>query len=361
MSSFLFDLISKAKQLDIEGNYVEADRVYENLKKIANTKNHFDSRVVISQSNINTIERPNWIVPTGTRYIAQGTELLIQDKLLNQDPDKAKHQSLVRVNAIINSFSRILDLKIGYIDGSGNVFGHGFDLSSTVTKTNLENARKEYRKCKELLDKVQIGEYVNKKNVIDKDAENMINDNIDNQSEYASTLMTLGTSIRNLLRGISEGDVQDALKQLTHSEVALQKSIQPNLKTPEVYEVAKASDKANYGRTSVPGTESTPTSYKEPSSWKEKRMPDAAPDIFGATVKGSKAAINSGFDKLNNADDSQFVNIYQGEIETIENAFIANEGKLTGQEKAKYQREMKSLEDRYYTILYKDKEKPFVD
>jgi len=35
MSSFLFDLISKAKQLDIEGNYVEADRIYSSMNKIA--------------------------------------------------------------------------------------------------------------------------------------------------------------------------------------------------------------------------------------------------------------------------------------------------------------------------------------
>jgi hypothetical protein len=129
---------------------------------------------------------------------------------------------------------------------------------------------------------------------------------------------------------------------------------------PQEFEVARSQAKADYGKNDTAGSVN-PAGYKEPSSWKEKRMPDAPPDIFGATVSGSKAAINSGVDKLNNTDDSQFLNIYQGEIETIENAFIANEGKLSGQEKAKYQREMKSLEDRYYTLLYKDKEKPFVD
>ena len=172
--------------------------------------------------------------------------------------------------------------------------------------------------------------------------------------------MTIGTAIRNLLRGITEGAVQDALKQLTHSEVALKQAIEPSLKLPQEYIDTKRNDQSAYGRNDTAGSVN-PVGYKEPSSWKEKRMPDAPPDIFGATVKGSKAAINSGVDKLNNTDDSQFLNIYQGEIETIENAFIANEGKLSGREKAKYQREMKSLEDRYYTLLYKDKEKPFVD
>jgi hypothetical protein len=358
MSSFLFDLISKAKQLDIEGNYVEADRVYENLKKIANT-NHFDSRVVISQSSINTRERPDWVTQPGSRYWEQGTQLFLQDKLTNLDPTNAKHQALIRINSIINSLSRILDMNIAYKDRQGNRVAHGFDLTPE-TRKKLEETRKEYRKCKELLEKVQIGDNRGKLNDIDRAAENQINLNAEDQNEYVSILMTIGTSIRNLLRGLPEGAVQDALKQLTFSEVPLKQAIEPSLKLPQEFVDTKRTDQATYGQNDVPGSVN-PAGYKEPSSWKEKRMPDAAPDIFGATVKGSKAAINSGFDKLNNADDSQFVNIYQGEIETIENAFIANEGKLTGQEKAKYQREMKSLEDRYYTILYKDKEKPFVD
>jgi hypothetical protein len=359
MSSFLFDLISKAKQLDIEGNYVEADRVYANLERLAKTNLHFDDRIVTSQTNINTVERPSWLTQPGSRYWEQGTQLFIQDKLTNLDPINAKHQALIRVNSIINSLSRILDLKIAYRDKYGNSVAHGFDLTPEVTK-KLDETRKEYRKCKELLEKVQVGDNRTRLNDIDRAAENQINLNAEDQNEYVSILMTLGTSIRNLLRGLAEGPVQDALKQLTFSEVALKQSIEPSLKLPKEFEVARTQAKADYGKNDTAGSVN-PYGFKEPSSWKEKRMPDAPPDIFGATVKGSKAAINSGVDKLNNTDDSQFLNIYQGEIETIENAFIANEGKLTGQEKAKYQREMKSLEDRYYTLLYKDKEKPFVD
>jgi hypothetical protein len=354
MSSFLFDLISKAKQLDIEGNYVEADRVYENLKKIANTKNHFDSRIVTSQSSINTMERPEWVTQPGSADYVAGTELFTRDKMLNNDPANSKHQALNYVNAIVNSLSRILDLNVAY-----NGKPHGFDLTSEVRK-KLQEARKEYRKCKELLEKVQIGANRNNLNVVDKLAEGQINISSVDQNQHVSAIMTIGTAIRNLLRGITEGAVQDALKQLTHSEVALKQAIEPSLKLPQEYIDTKRNDQSAYGRNDTAGSVN-PVGYKEPSSWKEKRMPDAPPDIFGATVGGSKAAINSGVDKLNNTDDSQFLNIYQGEIETIENAFIANEGKLSGREKAKYQREMKSLEDRYYTLLYKDKEKPFVD
>ena len=155
MSSFLFDLVSKAKQLDIEGNYVEADRVYENLKKIANTKNHFDSRVVISQSNINTMERPEWLTQPGSADYYAGTELFARDKMLNLDPSNSKHQALNYVNAIVNSLSRILDRNIAYrLNGQNRL--HGFNLTPDVKK-KLEEARKEYRKCKELLEKVQIG------------------------------------------------------------------------------------------------------------------------------------------------------------------------------------------------------------
>jgi hypothetical protein len=352
MSSFLFDLISKAKQLDIEGNYVEADRVYENLKKIANTKNHFDSRIVTSQSSINTMERPFWVTQPGSADYIAGTELFTRDKMLNSDPANSKHQALNYVNAIVNSLSRILDLNVAH-----DRKPHGFDLTPEVRK-KLEEARKEYRKCKELLEKVQIGANRNNLNVPDKLAEGQINISSVDQNQHVSAMMTIGTAIRNLLRGITEGAVQDALSQLTFAEVPLKQAIEPSLKLPKEFEVARSQAKANYGKNDTAGSVN-PAGYKEPSSWKEKRMPDAPPDIFGATVSGSKAAINSGFDKLNNTEDSLFINVYQGEIETIENAFIANEGKLTGQEKAKYQRDMKSLEDRYYKLLYKDK--PFVD
>jgi len=358
MSSFLFDLVSKAKQLDIEGNYVEADRVYENLKKIANTENHFDSRVVISQSNINQMERFEWLTQPGSADYIAGTELVSRDKSFNQDPTNAKHQALNYVNAIVNSLSRILDMNIAY-KSNGKDKKHGFNLTPDVKK-KLEEARKEYRKCKELLEKVQIGANRDNFNIPDRFAEGQINISSIDQNQHVSAIFTVGTAIRNLLRGLLEGAVQDALKQLTFSEVALKQAIEPSLKLPPDYEAAKENAQNAFGHSDAAGSVN-PAGYKEPSSWKEKRMPDSPPDIFGATVGGSKAAINSGFDKLNNTDDSQFLNIYQGEIETIENAFIANEGKLTGQEKAKYQREMKSLEDRYYTLLYKDKEKPFVD
>ena len=150
MSSFLFDLISKAKQLDIEGNYVEADRVYENLKKIANTKNHFDSRIVTSQSSINTMERPEWVTQPGSADYVAGTELFTRDKMLNNDPANSKHQALNYVNAIVNSLSRILDLNVAY-----NGKPHGFDLTSEVRK-KLQEARKEYRNVKNYLKKYKL-------------------------------------------------------------------------------------------------------------------------------------------------------------------------------------------------------------
>jgi len=356
MSSFLFDLVSKAKQLDIEGNYVEADRVYENLKKIANT-NHFDSRVVISQSNINTVERPSWLTQPGSRYWTQGSELFLQDKLTNLDPTNAKHQALIRINTIINSLSRILDMNVAYKDRQGNRVDHGFDLTPK-TRKKLEETRKEYRKCKELFEKVQIGDNLGKLNDIDKSVENQINLNAVDQNEYVSILMTIGTSIRNLLRGLPEGAVQDALKQLTFSEVPLKQAIEPSLKLPQEFVDKKRTDQATVGQNDVPGSVN-PAGYKEPSSWKEKRMPDAPPSIFGATYKGSKATIDSGMDELNNADDTLFANIYQGTVENIENAYIANESKFTQSEKSVYERKMKVLENRYYSILYKDK--PFVD
>ena len=356
MSSFLFDLVSKAKQLDIEGNYVEADRVYENLKKIANTKNHFDSRVVISQSNINTMERPEWLTQPGSADYYAGTELFARDKMLNLDPSNSKHQALNYVNAIVNSLSRILDRNIAYrLNGQNRL--HGFNLTPDVKK-KLEEARKEYRKCKELLEKVQIGANRNNLNTPDGLAEGQINISSVDQNQHVSAILTVGTAIRNLLRGLPEGAVQDALEQLTFSEVALKQAIEPSLILPQEFVDKKRTDQATFGQNDVPGSVN-PAGYKEPSSWKEKRMPDAPPDIFGATYKGSKATIASGMDELNNADDTLFANIYQGTVEKIENAYIASESKFTQSEKSIYERKMKILENRYYSILYKDK--PFVD
>ena len=338
MSSFLFDLVSKAKQLDIEGNYVEADRIYSSMNKIAQAPRDYVDEVFKG---------------TAPDSIRKFEEHFAGDKI------DRRHKAFNILNAIINSLFRVAK--------GGTFTVGGFLQGGTFTVFNLsDDDKKKFEKIKNELIRIRtdFSQSIPKRdeyplNVIDITSENNLNSRIGSISEYSDMI----ASLLNHIIGLTSNDLSSAKLNAEIKRLKLDLALirDPSAKFSD-QQRKDLDDAVNQAKN--PGTLDKPNigqPFKEPSSWKEKRMPDAPPDIFGATVGGSKAAINSGFDKLNNADDSQFVNIYQGEIETIENAFIANEGKLTGQEKAKYQREMKSLEDRYYTILYKDKEKPFVD
>jgi hypothetical protein len=339
MSSFLFDLINKAKQLDIEGNYVEADRVYLSMQKIA--------------------QAPTDPVDSSFSGTAQDSMQQATEWFAGSELDR-RHKANNILNAIINSLFRI-ESKRSY--SVGNIFTGAsyevFELSEENLK-KFKDIRNELIRIRQTYRDKSIPprkEYDYK--IIDIAAEETLNNRIDQIATYCDAINSLINHIDGLTaKDLGSANLNAELKMI---KIKLAEIKDPTKKfSPELINQTRQNihNTRNTGFTDKP-TVGQP--FKEPSSWKEKRMPDAAPDIFGATVSGSKAAINSGVDKLNNTDDSQFLNIYQGEIETIENAFIANEGKLTGQEKAKYQREMKSLEDRYYTLLYKDKEKPFVD
>jgi major membrane immunogen (membrane-anchored lipoprotein) len=269
-----------------------------------------------------------------------------------------RHKAFNILNAIINSLFRVAK--------GGSFTVGGFMQGGTYNVFNAsDDDKKKFEKLKNELIRIRtdFSATIPKRdeyplNTIDSSERNL-NSRIGSISEYSDGI----ASLFNFIIGLTSNDLSSAKLNAELNRLKLDLALirDPSAKFSD--EIKNKLDAA-VSQAEIPGTLDKPNigqPFKEPSSWKEKRMPDAAPDIFGATVSGSKATINSGVDKLNNTDDSQFLNIYQGEIETIENAFIANEGKLSGQEKAKYQREMKSLEDRYYTLLYKDKEKPFVD
>ena len=188
-------------------------------------------------------------------------------------------------------------------------------------------------------------------------SERNLNSRIGSISEYSDMI----ASLLNHIIGLTSNDLSSALLNAEIKNLKLDLALirDPSAKFSDQQreDLSKAVSQAKN-----PGTLDKPNigqPFKEPSSWKEKRMPDAPPDIFGATYKGSKATIDSGMDKLNNADDTLFANIYQGTVENIENAYIASESKFNQSEKSIYERKMKILENRYYSILYKDK--PFVD
>lgn len=345
MSSFLFDLVSKAKQLDIEGNYVEADRIYSSMNKIAQQVNLNESPQDSASSGGS---------PFGYRF----------QQWFGGGEETRLKTSLTVLNAMVNAAYRVKNYQNQNVipTEEGIMFEKvkikPFTLDADTSKIldqliiELRDARDQAKKL------VARGTNVNEINL---QIEAYLNQGMGNLTSFVDNMQDSYNHIIYDCRNNSKA--KSLLPLLYEGQLKLQQLMHPDMKIdPTVAgQIASGEADAKSNPFDPLGNPKSMSGYKEPSSWKEKRMRDAPPDIFGATVGGSKAAINSGFDKLNNADDSQFVNIYQGEIETIENAFIANEGKLTGQEKAKYQREMKSLEDRYYTILYKDKEKPFVD
>ena len=345
MSSFLFDLISKAKQLDIEGNYVEADRIYSSMNKIA--------QVNLSESPQESASSGG--SPFGYRF---------QQWFGGGDETRLK-TSLKVLNAMVNAAYRVKNYQnqnvipteegIMYV---GKVKIKPFTLDADTSKildqliTELREARDQAKKL------VARGTNVNE---IDLQIEAYLNQGMGDLTSFVNNMQDSYNHIIYDCRNNSKA--KSLLPLLYEGQLKLQQLMHPDMKIDPIVaaQISRGEADAKSNPFDALGNPKSMSGYKEPSSWKEKRMPDAPPSIFGTTVGGSKATIDSGVDKLNNTDDSQFLNIYQGEIETIENAFIANEGKLTGKEKAEYQLNMKKLEDRYYKLLYKDKEKPFVD
>ena len=336
MSSFLFDLISKAKQLDIEGNYVEADRIYSSMNKIAQAPRDYVDEVFKG---------------TAPDSIRKFEEHFAGDKI------DRRHKAFNILNAIINSLFRV---------AKGGTFSVGGLLQGgTFTVSNLsDDDKKKFEKIKNELIRIRtdFSQSIPKRdeyplNVIDITSERNLNSRIGSISEYSDMI----ASLLNHIIGLTSNDLSSALLNAEIKNLKLDLALirDPSAKFSDHQreDLSKAVSQAKN-----PGTLDKPNigqPFKEPSSWKEKRMPDAPPDIFGATYKGSKATIDSGMDKLNNADDTLFANIYQGTVENIENAYIASESKFNQSEKSIYERKMKILENRYYSILYKDK--PFVD
>ena len=337
MSSFLFDLINKAKQLDIEGNYVEADRVYLSMQKIA--------------------QAPTDPVDSSFSGTAQDSIQQVTEWFAGSELDR-RHKANNILNAIINSLFRIESRRSFSV---GNIFTGAsyevFELSAEDQKkfkdirNELIRIRQSYR------DKSIPPRKEYDYSIIDISAEETLNNRIDQIATYCDAI----NSLINHIEGLTAKDVGSANlnAELKMIKIKLAQIKDPTKKfSPELINQTRQNieNTRNTGYTDKP-TVGQP--FKEPSSWKEKRMPDAPPSIFGVTPQGSKKAIESGIDKLNNASDSHFVDIYQGTVKNIDNAYIANENKMSATDKAMYEREMKSLENRYYTLLYKDK--PFVD
>ena len=115
MSSFLFDLVSKAKQLDIEGNYVEADRIYSSMNKIA-------------QAPTDPVDSS--FSGTAQDSIQQATEWFAGSEL------DRRHKANNILNAIINSLFRIESRRSYSV---GNIFT---GASYEVFELSADNQKK---------------------------------------------------------------------------------------------------------------------------------------------------------------------------------------------------------------------------
>ena len=337
-------IISIANKLDQQGKYNAADQVFSHLIKIAQKINQ---------------ERPDFVkLPgrAGAEFVGpfENTMLRMQEAFTAQDFENAKHLALNRVNALSNSLNRILRLSVGFISG-----GTRFP-SFTVTpdlRTKLMDYWSEIKTLKRLLEKAQTGSNKTNLSVVDNIAEDTINAAINDLSEFTSIHGDLLNSIRNMFRSSPDKRIQLILQQVAICEAKLTVLLTGQQLSSDFKKEIKDVQKQFGKPIKLDESQAPVAGWEMPKEFKTVKLPDAAPDIFGGSKPGSKGEVNRNIAKLDAMDDKNFADSYQGLRENIESAYLSNESKFTPTEQAKYENQMQSLRDRYYTILYRDKPK----
>lgn len=337
-------IISIASKLDQQGKFAVADKVFSHLIKTA--------QMIGS-------ERPDFVkLPGRSGYdtfgIFENTILRMQEAFTAQDFENAKHLALNRVNALSNSLNRILRLSVGFVRG-----GTRFP-SFTVTpdlKTKLMDYWSEIKTLKRLLEKAQTGSFVTSLSVVDNIAEDDINSAIDNLSEFTSIHGDLLNSIRNMFRSSPDKRIQLILQQVAICEAKLTVVLTGQQLSSDFKNEIKVVQK-QYGKpVKLDQSQAPVAGWEMPKEFKNVKLPDAAPDIFGGTVSGSKAEVNRNIAKLEAMDDKQFADSYQLLRENAEKAYLANENKFSKEEKDAYESKMYTLKNKYQDILFRDKPK----
>jgi hypothetical protein len=303
-------------------------------------------------------ERPDFIATPGRGRWGDNTGFRIQEFFEGQDFENSKHIALNHVNALSNSINRVLTLRTFNVGGIGPGTGRFtvFPLSPVLT-TYLKAYWSEIKMLKRLLEKVQTGDNARDLNRVDISVETAINRTIDALSPFVSAHNDVLNGIRNKFRSSPDKRIQRILQQVAICEARL----------TVAFTGQDLSSDAKDEITKIQGTFGTPFKIDEsqvstvgwemPKEFKVVKLPDAAPDIFGGTVAGSKAEILRNYDKLSNMDDKDFADSYQLLREQIQGAFNSNESKFSKSEQDNFELKMQTLKNRYYEILYRDKPK----
>lgn len=338
-------IISIARKLDQQGKFATADKVFSQLIKTAQEKPTFGP------------EREPIVQFPGRRGLEENSFMRTQEFFAAQDPANALHLSLNRINSLSNAIARAL--RRTSFTGSGGTSFTVFTITPLL-RTKLMEYWDKVQRLQRILKKSQIGEFKNpsKQTMIDDLAERMLNINIEDFNEFVSANGDILNSVRNMLRSSESAQIQqNVLPAIAVAEVFLQaalvlKDIDPELKNKVINTEAKQSVPIPLSQSQV-----STVGWEMPKEFKVVKLPDAAPDIFGGTVAGSKSEIFRQYEKLSNMDDKDFVDSYQLLREQIQSAFNSNESKFSKFEQDEFANKMQSLKERYYNILYRDKPK----
>lgn len=336
-------IISIASKLDQQGKFAVADKVFSHLIKTA---------------QIFTNERPDFIATPGRAGWGDNTGFRLQEFFEGQDFENNKHIALNHVNALSNSINRALNLRTFNVGGFGPGTGRftAFPLTAVLT-TNLKAYWSEIKTLKRLLEKVQTGDNARDLNRVDGSVETSINRTIDKLSSFVSVHNDVLNAVRNKFRSSPDKKIQEILKQVAICEARLTVALTGQDLSPEAKnEIAEI--QSGFGTTIPLDKRQIPVAgWEMPKEFKTVKLPDAAPDIFGGTVSGSKAEVNRNIAKLEAMDDKQFADSYQLLRENAEKAYLANENKFSKEEKDAYESKMYTLKNKYQDILFRDKPK----
>ena len=340
-------IISIARKLDQQGKFATADKVFSQLIKTAQEKPTFGSE---RDPLVQLPGRPG-------NTILENTGERIREFFVAQDPANALHLSLNIVNSLSNAIARAL--RRTTFTGAGGDTYTVFTISP-LQRTKLMEYWDKVQRLQRILKKSQLGEFQNpsKQNIIDESIEAKLNINIENLNNFISANGDYLNAIRNMLRSSESAQIQqNVLPAIAVAEVHLQAALVLKDIDTELKKKIKNTEKLQSIPIPLSQSQVSTVGWEMPKEFKVVKLPDAAPDIFGGTVAGSKSEIFRQYEKLSNMDDKNFVDSYQLLREQIQSAFNSNESKFSKFEQDEFANKMQSLKQRYNTILYSDKPK----